>query len=254
MRMGKEQTMGEMTVLILGEYRAHDPVHRATRDAVLHAAEDSALLVNTRWMGPEALALYPGIIAESRAVILAPPVLPEAHSAYKPLLAALRSVREGQIPFLATGSAHGYVFIEVARNLLGMMDAGATNWPDEVADPVVSEIAPKIDALRDDPLEIAVEYLPLPQLESLGLPERANEPSDLHLGLNPDYAHAMADAGFVEAAISPEDRRPQLYLLQDCPFHLSAAFLPQCRSRSGAPHPLFSGLIRTAAERGEAHA
>jgi CTP synthase len=235
--------MRDLSVLILGGHDSEYEPHARTRDAVREGARGRPLVVNTRWLGPDDLQLYPGLVAEAQAVVLAPPgprcprILPE------PIVQAVGTARTRGLPLLATGEAHGLALIEFARNVLGLAGAGSTRFEEEIRDPVVARIreteAP--GALR--PLRL--ERVPGSEIPSdLRLDASSVEITDVEYGLSPDYAAAIAEKGLRPVLSDPATGRPYLHRMAGHPYFFAAAFLPQLR-RPG-PHPLFAGLVRAA--------
>ena len=234
--------MRKDTVLFLSEYESGNPVHDRTRRAVLDAAAAAREVLNTRWMGLDRLALYPGMVQESAAVVLVPHSTTDTLGPLSPtLLSALREIREGQLPFLATGETHGLVFLEAMANIPGhetehtAPDAGAPE----------AAVTPLPDSCRPGELrEVDIEMAAHPALD--GVYKRhaeSQEQTDIRTGLNPDYASRMEDVGFQVAGRDRHDGRPYLHILHGHSFHATAAFLPQLNSSSVAPHPLFRGLV-----------
>lgn len=241
--------MRQHTILILGDHDTEFRTHEATREAVRHAAEAAGAVVNTRWLGADDLQLYPSLVAEASGVILAPPGPRSPKVLPVPLLAGLTTVRTRDLPFLATGESHGLVLIELAREVLGLPGANSTRFEEEAIDPVVHAIGGRTDGPAH-PREIQVQILEDPLVTPLyGKPGRVTETTDVHHGLNPDYVSALAESGLRTAAADPNGGRPFLHVLGDRRFHVSAAFLPQLRSKRGAPHPLFKGLLVAASAR-----
>lgn len=240
--------MRQYTILILGDHDSENEVHAATREAVLHAAAGSArdAVVNTRWLGVDDLQLYPGIVAEAAGVVLAPPGPRSPRILPVPKIRSLSLIRERDLPLLATGESHGLVLVELAREVLGLRNAGSTRFEEDLEHPVVSAVSTRHEGpVRPHPIEI--EVLPDPLVAPLyGGPGRYPEVTDLAYGLNPDYAGALASAGLRTAGVDPHGGRPYLQVLDGRRFHVTAAYLPQLRSRFGAPHPLFSGLMAAA--------
>jgi CTP synthase len=162
------------------------------------------------------------------------------------VIAGLTLIRTRNLPLLATGEAHGLVLIELAREILGLKEATSTRFEEEAVEPVVHAVGPRSEGPHP-PREIQLELLPDPLVVPLyGHPGRITEMTDLAFGLNPDYARALAGAGLRTAATDPQGGRPYLHVLEGQRFHMTAAFLPQLKSRRGSPHPLFKGLLAAA--------
>lgn len=234
--------MQQNTILFLGKYEGDNAAQVATRKAVLEAGGAHKVVLNTRWMGPDNLTLYPGMVSEAAAVVLAPPQEHAPAILSESMLAALTVVRETGLPFLATGESHGLVFIEAARSLLGLEHAGSALFDAPTSDPVVHEV-PAIDGaegMHEVELELLDDALVGPLYADM---DRVVETTDIRSGLNPDYATRITEAGFRTAAKDRHGGRPYLHVLEGHPFHVTAAFLPQIRDEPGSPHPLFNGLV-----------
>jgi CTP synthase len=235
--------MRDLNVLIIGDHDSEYEVHARTREAVRLAARGRPYVVNTRWLGPDDLQLYPGLVAEARAVVVAPPgprcprILPE------PMIGAIETARTRGIPLLATGESHGLALIEAARNLLGLEDAGSTRYDEDCKQPVVMRILdegeqPRLRQVRLDPAAAS------PLAQALGFDAQRTELSEIEHGLSPDYAFALAQAGIEPVLVDHATGRPYLHAWKGAPCHLIAAFLPQLSRPE--PHPLFRLLIQAA--------
>ena len=236
--------MVNRTILILGE---HDPgydLHQATREAVLHAAGAQAIVANTRWMGAEDVLLYPGLVAEADAVILAPDRPAPPTELPVAILQAIRDVRERGRPFLATGSAHGLVLLEAARNLGGLGAADSVEFCSDTAVPVIHRLG-KRELGESDAAgrrRVTLERVH-PEIAGEGLAAGV-EITDIRFGLNPDYAPLVESTGLVPVLVDRHGGRPYLQVRPGGVLHAVAAYLPQLRSRAGAPHPLFRALLQ----------
>lgn len=238
------------TILFLGEFDGEDAVHEATRRAVLDAAGAARVVLNTRWMGADSLALYPGMVSESAGVVLAPPRGRAAPAGTEPILQALRTVREQNIPFLATGDGHGLVFVEAARSLLGLEEANSSVLDAATPFPVVHALPPSDHDAEPHEIELDTDFgdTPLAALFAARNTDRTRERTDIRSGLNPDFAQRIADAGFRAVARDRHGGRPYLHWLEGHPYHVTAAYLPQLATAPGAPHPLFAGLVAACRE------
>ena len=68
------------------------------------------------------------------------------------------------------------------------------------------------------------------------------EPYACRYGISPQHRDALSDAGLVVSGVDP-DGQPRLVELPAARFYLATLFVPQARSRPGAPHPLVVALL-----------
>lgn len=235
--------MNHHTILFLGEFDGEDALHEATRRAVLDAAGAAKVVLNTRWMGADSLALYPGMVTESAGVVLAPPRGRGIDPGIEPVLAALRTVREQGLPFLATGESHGLVFIEAARSILELKNANSAAIDASTPEAVVLPLPPTDDDEIQHEIELDITAADTVLAARFSDDHRITELTDIRSGLNPDYAQSVTEAGFRPVGCDRHGGRPYLHVLDGHPYHVTAAFLPQLRTAPDAPHPLFQGLV-----------
>ena len=238
--------MRQLTFLILGIFDSSNPTHLATRDALHHAAGKAGVVANTRWMGPDDVGFYPGLVADSSAVILAPDTAGPGRPLPRAFLETLQKVREKKIPFLATGNPHALVLVELARNLLDIEDAGGECIGVEGTHAVVTPIEGLHSPDHPQPSRIEMIY-PDPDLcrEIFGRDLPVHEETDVRCGLDPDYAAALEEKGLQPLALEKHSRRPLLFRLRDHPCHLTAGYLPQLSSTPETPHPIFETLLNS---------
>jgi CTP synthase len=234
------------TILIIGDHAAGFRPHDRLLDAIEHACGDARIVLNTRWVGNDDLASRPHLVTDAAGVILAP----RSPSTYRvmpePTIQALRLVRERNVAFLATGDAHDLVLVEVARNVMGMRDAGSRFYDEDVPDPVVKELPRRRTVTKRSGglLDLLVRQDPV--LAAWMPASRREEPIDLQHAINLDYASALEEAGLRPAGFDAVTNRPYLFVYEPSRWHVTAAFLPQLASAPGRPHPLFSGFVANA--------
>lgn len=237
-----QDTMAHKTILILGDLDAGLPAHEQLLDSIEHASSAAGVVVNTRWVDNDDLATRPHLAAEAAGVLLAPRA-PQAYRVFpEPMVQALRIVRERNVPFLALGDAHDLVLVEVARNVMGMKEAGSRFFDEDAVDPVVTEV-PKRRGITTRPTTLDLLVRPDPVLSPFLAASRREEYLDLSHAVNLDYASALEEAGLRPAGIDAVTNRPHLYVYEPNRWHVTASFLPQMSSAPGRPHPLFAGLV-----------
>ena len=75
--------------------------------------------------------------------------------------------------------------------------------------------------------------------------ERVTEAYMCNYGIDPGW-EAKLTSGGLRVSARGEDGEPRIIELDDHPFYLATLFLPQLRSRPGAPHPLLRAFVEAA--------
>ena len=66
---------------------------------------------------------------------------------------------------------------------------------------------------------------------------------------NNEYRARFSEAGMTFSGLSPDGKLVEIAEITDHPFMVGSQFHPEFLSRPNAPHPLFTGLIRSAIAR-----
>jgi CTP synthase (UTP-ammonia lyase) len=225
---------------ILGDRDMSLPNHRATEEALQHAS-GAGKPIEARWFATE------GLLREEVAADLAScaGVWCTTGSPYRSLDGALRGIRlarEQRIPFLGTCGGFQHAVIEYARGVLGIDDAAHAEYEGCGPDAL---IAPLACSLAGGTFE--VEMHQASRVARCYGATRTRERYDCTYGVNPEY-HATLLARGLPIVGTGDDGEPRILELPDHPFFVATLFVPQARSRPGAPHPLVAGFLAAAAQ------
>jgi CTP synthase (UTP-ammonia lyase) len=152
-------------------------------------------------------------------------------------LAAVRYAREADVPVLGTCGGFQHMVLEVARDVLGYLDAGH------------AELNPEGDRLVITPLSCSLKG----QAMTVDLVEgsvvaaaygraQTTERYYCDFGLNPAYVGDLAGAGLVVSGTGPEGE-PRVVELPGRRFFVGTLFVPQSLSSATSPAPLVTALL-----------
>src|SRR5579862_1758175 len=127
-----------LQVGILGDFHSQMRSHRATNDALRHAADALRWNVSANWLPTTSLAKPEEVLAGQDAIFAAPGSPYRDHAG---MLAGIRFAREFGIPFLGTCGGFQYALIEYARNVLRLADADTEEGGGKPANPVITPVA-----------------------------------------------------------------------------------------------------------------
>jgi len=127
--------------------------------------------------------------------------------------------------------------VEFARNVLGIADADH------------AETSPDAPRLAITPLSCSlagqshpVRMVPGSRAAGIYGTVSSVEPFYCNYGLNPDFRPLLEARGLVVGGLG-EDGLVRILELRGHPFFLGTLYVPQARSRPGAPHPLVAALV-----------
>lgn len=204
-------------------------------------AERDGIVLDAYWI-PSGDAAEPGAVSGFDAVWLLPgsPYESEAGA-----LAAIRTAREGGIPFLGTCAGFQHALVEFARDVCGLERAAhAENDPG--ADPEDLLLAPLACSLVGH--EGAVRVTPGSLAESVIGAERTTE--RYHCAYGPDGRHldTLERHGMRFTGVD-EDGQIRIAELPGHPFFLATLFQPELAGDGSRPHPVVRALARAAVVR-----
>ena len=175
-------------------------------------------------------------------------------------LGALKYAREKKIPTLGLCLGLQCMVIEIARNKAGLSTANSAEFDPTTDAPVIATMAgqEKIVAGEADmggTMRLGLYKAALQPGSIVAETYGANEISERHrhrYEVNNNYREEISKAGLVFSGLSPDQHLVEFVELprEVHPYYVGTQAHPEFRSRPTKPHPLFSGLIKAALERG----
>ena len=175
-------------------------------------------------------------------------------------LGALKYAREKKIPTLGLCLGLQCMVIEIARNKAGLTSANSAEFDPTTDAPVIATMAgqEKIVAGEADmggTMRLGLYKAALQPGSIVAETYGANEISERHrhrYEVNNNYREEISKAGLVFSGLSPDQHLVEFVELprEIHPYYVGTQAHPEFRSRPTKAHPLFSGLIKAALERG----
>lgn len=209
-------------------------VHRFTEAALGHVVDP----VPFEWIPTESIAGAPsGRLARYTALLVSPG---SPYRSMEGALAAIRHARERQVPILGTCGGFQHMVLEFARDVLGVADAEHEETAPDAPHRVVTALACSL-AGQDHP----VRHRAGSRVATLCRAEETLEPFFCRFGINPAYRPALEANGLRVTSVDRQGE-PRVLELDGQPLFLATLYVPQARSRPGAPHPLLQALADAA--------
>jgi CTP synthase (UTP-ammonia lyase) len=226
-------------VRIVGDFNARNVTHRASTDAVHHAAAATGIEVAVDWLPTDSIhSMEDPMLRSADALLIAP------GSPYRNMDGALTAISHARIhdvPLLGMCGGFQHLVVESARNVLGVHQADhAESNPDATIQVIVPLTCSLFGARMD------VDVLPGTLAHRAYGTLRTTERYYCNFGLNPAYLEALVGTGL---AVSGADEDGAVRILEHTAlrFFVGTLFVPQTSSSPGTPHPLLLGLVQAAA-------
>jgi CTP synthase len=241
-----------VTVGIAGKYVDLPDAYLSVAEALRHGAADAGLALDLRWVPSDELTgmLATGYLEDLDGIVVPGGFGPRG---IEGKIAAIRHARENGIPFLGLCLGLQCAVIEFARNALGFDDADSTEFDPTTPHPVIDLMASQTDVEeKGGTMRLGLypaKLLPGTRVRSLYGDELIYERHRHRWEVNNRYRRELEAAGLRLSGVAPDDSLVEFIEIPDHPYFVATQAHPEFKSRPDAPHPLFAGLVRAAAER-----
>jgi CTP synthase len=242
----------EVRVGIVGKYVGLPDAYLSVAEALRHAAAGQGLKLDLVWVPSDELT---GLLADTYLEDLDGIVIPGGfgYRGVEGKIQAIRFARENDVPLLGLCLGLQAAVIELARNVLGLTDANSTEFDPSTAHPVIDLMASQEDVEdKGGTMRLGLYAAKLAEgskVRELYGQELVYERHRHRWEVNNRYRKDLERGGMRLTGLSPDDNLVEYVELVDHPFFVGTQAHPEFRSRPDMPHPLFTGLIRAAAER-----
>jgi len=165
-------------------------------------------------------------------------------------IAAVKYVRENNVPFFGICLGMQIATIEFARNVAGFKGANSTEFDGETPYPVISliEEQKKVKNLGAS-MRLGAFGCTLEKGTKSFEAYKSGKISERHrhrYEFNNSYRQQLIQKGLVIAGINPERDLVEIVEIKDHPWFVGCQFHPEFKSKPDSAHPLFKGFIAAA--------
>ncbi|ESA34304.1 ctp synthase [Leptolyngbya sp. Heron Island J] len=241
-----------LDIAIVGKYVSLNDAYLSVVEALRHAAIAIHGEVSIRWISSEDIETNdPAQYLDGVHGVVVPGGFGSRGIDGK--IRAIEHIKKQGIPFLGLCLGMQCAVVEWARNVAQLAEANSAEIDAESENPVINLLPEQQDvvdlggtmrlglyACRLEPGTLASRLYDQPVIY-----ERHRHRYEF----NNAYRNLFLETGYVVSGTSPDGRLVEIIELPDHPFFIASQFHPEFQSRPNAPHPLFLGLIKAAAER-----
>ncbi|HHX28788.1 MAG: CTP synthase [Bacillota bacterium] len=245
----------ECRIALVGKYVALHDAYKSVVEALSHGGLANGARVNIDWIDAIEMDGMSGDEVESvlgRAdAILVPGGF--SHRGVKGKIAAVKYAREKGVPFFGICLGLQCAVIEVARNVMGYVDADSTEFSPDTPHPVI-DLMPEQKEIEDMGGTMRRGLFEC-RLKEGSIARHAygtgtiRERHRHRFEVNPRYVPELAASGLVPVGIWPARGLVEVMEFQGHPWFVGCQFHPELLSRPNRPHPLFAHFIGAALKR-----
>jgi CTP synthase len=248
---------GEICIAMVGKYMELLDAYKSLTEALIHAGIQNKTKIKIRYLDSDNLETDPSLIDGADA-ILVPGGFGMRGTEGK--IFAVKTAREGGIPYLGICLGMQVAVIEYARNICGLTAANSSEFDPDTAHPVIGLIAEWLASdgsfeQRDNESDLGGTMRLGAQLCHLnpGSKARAIYGSDTvkerhrhRYEVNNNYLPQLREAGLVVGALSEDKNLVEAIELPDHPWFFASQFHPEFTSTPRDGHPLFTAFVKAA--------
>jgi CTP synthase (UTP-ammonia lyase) len=224
-----------INILLVGDYDQAVVAHQAIPRAIDLAAQTLVTEVEQTWI--RTAELNPQMMPEFDAlwcVPFSPYENPEM------VIAAIRFVRENDIPFLGTCAGYQHAVIEYARNVLGFDSAASLEDDPDTPIPVIAPLACK---LYDQAEAINIEQGS--RAGDIYQAERVLEEYHCGFGVNPDFVQVFENSR-LRFSGHDDNGDPRVCEIPGHRFFIGTAYQPERSALKQTVHPMITAFLMAA--------
>ena len=239
-------------VAIAGKYTKLSDAYISVVESLKHAGYQNNASIDIKWINSEDCVDYTKakeMLSDVDAL-----VVPGGFGirGIEGKLNVIRYARENNLPFLGLCLGMQCAVIEYARNVVGLKDANSMEFNENTPHPVIDLMVEQKHVegyggtMRLGQYECHVQEGTKAH-EAYGasiIYERHRHRYEV----NNEYRKQIAEKGLVFSGLSPDGMLCEMVELPQNDWFVACQFHPEFKSRPEHPHPLFAGLINTAAK------
>ena len=240
----------DLNIAICGKYTALEDSYASILEALKHCEANLRCKINLKWIETSETTNLNEVLKNIHGVIV-----PGGFGSrgIEGKIAAVKYIRENNIPFLGICYGLQMAVIEYARNVCNLHEANTYETNPDTTHPVICILPSQINIEnKGGTMRLGAHDVIIKQntnaYQMFG--EKTRQRFRHRYEVNPKYIKQLEEAGLVFSGISEDnDNVMQILELPSHPYFMAGQFHPELTSKLEEPHPMFFGLIKAAIER-----
>src|SRR5690606_24611728 len=236
----------EITIGLVGKYVELPDAYKSINEAFIHAGAVNECKVRVKSIAAESIdeSNVEEKLKKLDGVLVAPGF---GERGVEGKLAAIRYVRENNIPFFGICLGMQCAVIEFARNVLGLKQANSYEMEEKTKHPVITlmEEQKKVKNMGGT-MRLGAYDCEIKKGTKAAAIYGKTKISERHrhrYEFNNDYLGRYEAAGMTASGINPENNLVEIVELKNHPFFVASQFHPELKSTVANPHPLFVSFV-----------
>ena len=242
---------GEVRIAVVGKYTDLKESYKSLNEALMHGGIANEVKVTLKYVDSQDVeAQGPAALLSDVHAVLVPGGFGVRGTEGK--VAAVRYARERKVPFFGICLGLQMAVVEFSRNVLGLQAANSVEFDERTPHPVISLLESQAQVQEKGGTMRLGAYACVLKGGTVAArlygKDQVSERHRHRYEVNNAYRNKLSDGGLVISGHNPELNLVEMIELPSHPYFVGCQFHPEFKSKPFAPHPLFSGFIRAAAE------
>jgi CTP synthase len=242
----------EVTVGLVGKYTKYRDSYKSILEAFIHAGSINNTKVNVELKNSEKITEenVHEMLKGLDGILVGPGF---GSRGIEGKIAAIKYVRENNIPFFGICLGLQCAVIEFSRNVCKVNDANSFEF-DEYSKNTVIDLMDEQKKIKDKggtmrlgayPCVLKKRSLAFQSYQEENISERHRHRYEV----NNEFRKMLEKKGMVMSGVSPDNKLVEIIELKNHPWFLGVQFHPELKSRAVTGHPLFINFIKAALKR-----
>lgn len=246
----------EVTIGLIGKYVELQDSYKSILEAFIHAGAENEVKVHVEPIHSEYLNVdnIHAKLSHLNGVVVAPGF---GERGIEGKIAAVKYVRENNIPFFGICLGMQMAVIEFARNVLNLKDANSTEMDAKTANPVIGLMESQKDVTeKGGTMRLGAWTCDLKANSIAHKVYKANSIMERHrhrYEFNNIYKDQIEAAGMVATGTNPETNLVEIVEIPEHPWFVGVQYHPEYKSTVANPHPLFVAFVKAALKHKNKH-